>query len=212
MKEVLYDFCGYNKYLFLKINNFTHILGLENPLFYLSNIFNIENFAIFYFILALVGFSWIRYHKKSSKSKSKFFDFMIKLGINYAIFGLSYAALKFSINMERPFCSLTGEEFYSIADITKERCLSSFPSSHIGLVMMIVLNFWPHICKQCKFGLIGLLCLVGLSRISLAMHYPSDIIYSLAITYIIYRFSLVIYRLFEKNLIQYFKDRLINLL
>jgi len=196
MKELIYDFFGYNEYIFVLINTFCHKIGIEQPLFFISKIFDIEKFAIYYILVLLAGFIYI----KNKNSKGFFFDFMMKLGTAYASFGFAYAALKFSVNMQRPFCSLASDQFYTIANISEERCLSSFPSSHTGLCFLILLFIWPYLSHFTKaLGISALLC-VGLSRISLAMHYPADIIYSLLIAYLIYILSRRIYRIFKNNI------------
>lgn len=223
MKDLIYDFYGYNEYLFLKINNFCHEIGIETPLYYISKVFDIEKFAIYYFVACAIGLLLYRLPRFQSHipgysvvknaeitlSKpqfSDFFDFMMRLGTGYACFGFAYAALKFSVNMARPFCTLFPMTFHTIADLTKERCLSSFPSSHTGLVFLITLFLFPHLSRVGKVIFVSLIFLVALSRISLAMHFPADIIYSIVTAYLIFKISHLIYKLFENNIFKWVKQ------
>jgi membrane-associated phospholipid phosphatase len=50
---------------------------------------------------------------------------------------------------------------------------------------------------------------IAISRISLAMHYPADILYGAIIAYCVYLVSGYIYRLFEHNIIKWVKNRLV---
>jgi membrane-associated phospholipid phosphatase len=231
MKDLLYDFWGYNHSIFYALNKFCSIDELQLTLLYISKIFDIENFAIYYILAAIIGlgllklsssgFSWSfsnliqgsinnKYVLSPRMTPSAFYDFMIKLGISYACFGLFYALLKFTINMPRPFCSLPLESFTTIIDITHERCLSSFPSSHVGLAILIALNIWPYISLRIRLFSVLIIILVALSRIGLAMHYPADIFYSIFITYFVFLISRLVYRLFENNIIKWVKKLVIK--
>lgn len=233
MKELIYDFYGFNEYLFLRINEFCHQLGIEVPLYYISKIFDIEKFAIYYVVIAAMGYWWFKSYcplrsssgltrgpsislMAGSRLKGRddmrmqarlpfFFDFMMKLGTSYATFGFTYAAIKFSVNMPRPFCTISPFRFHTIADVTEERCLSSFPSSHTGLAFLISLFLWPYLCRRGRIVLILIIVLVALSRMSLAMHYPADILYSMLIAYLVFHLSKYIYRIFENNIFKWMK-------
>lgn len=224
MKELLYDFYGYNQSIFYAINKFCNGNDLLATLLYISKIFDIENFAVYYVLAATTMLlfhrkqtlsltnSWIpSYAQMTPKAKmSKYYDFMVKLGTSYACFGLFYAFLKFTINMPRPFCSLPVESFKTIIDTTHERCLSSFPSSHTGLAILIALNIWPHVGLGIRILSIMVIGLVALSRIALAMHYPTDVFYSFFIAYFVFFMSRKIYRLFENNIIKWVKRKLLE--
>lgn len=206
MKEHIYDFYGYNEYLFLKINNFCHSLGIEEYLYYISKLFDIEHFALYYFASAIIGFIII----KGIEKKRLFFDFMMRMGTAYASFGFTYAGLKFSVNMPRPYCILNPFKFQTIADVADERCLSGFPSSHTGLAMLITLAVWQYLNPFGRISAIAVIILVALARISLAMHFPADIFYSLMIASIVYSLSYFIYRIFENNIFKWIKNMLLN--
>lgn len=207
MKEIFYELAGYNKTLFYYLNHITNQGYAPNILKYLSSFFQIENFAVLYFLLC-----FYRYYQLKKTSNSDFakqfhyyYNELIYIGTCYAFFGLTYAALKFSINLPRPFCSLTEGSFITIALTAHERCLSSFPSSHTGLALMITFLSWRYLNLYMKATSIVTIILVALSRISLAMHYPADILYSGLVVIIVIYLAGFTRKLLQKNVINYFE-------
>lgn len=204
MFEFFYNFAGFNKQIFLIINHATNISILPRILQLISWPFGISNFAVYYAVLAVYFF--LRLKKLDSYSQEKefwpFFNKMTRLGITYACFGFIYAALKFSINLPRPFCSLPASSFSSIINTEAERCLSSFPSAHTGLAIIITYFLWTYLRTSGKLTAIAVVTLVGISRMTLAMHYPADIIYSFFVAFIVIITGHIIYRVFENNIIK----------
>lgn len=202
MHYIFYDFFGLNKAIFTYINHATNISILPNILATISNIFFIENFAVYYFALCLYCYYRLKsdqhkvkkesLHSQKSQPDARFiitYNKLVTIGTCYALLGFTYAAFKFGINMPRPFCSLTTSEFVTILDTSKERCLSSFPSAHVGLAIIIAYYLWPYLKNYQKTLATFLIILVGVSRITLAMHYPADIIYSIIIAFILIFFT-----------------------
>jgi membrane-associated phospholipid phosphatase len=110
--------------------------------------------------------------------------------------------MKFSINSKRPFCLLDSKSYISIGNLEAERCLSGFPSSHISLAFFIAYYLWSYTKNNFqKFCLVSLVVLVGISRISLAMHFPWQLIISLFLVYIVILISQILCRLFKTFLI-----------
>ncbi|PCJ29516.1 MAG: phosphoesterase [Rickettsiales bacterium] len=200
MYEIFYSLFGYNKQLFLTINHYTNIGALPQVLQAISSVFFIANFAIGY-IAACV---YVYYKSKKAPNQEAYFtpiyNELVRLGACYAMFGFVFAGLKFSVNLQRPFCSLPPADFITIADTSLERCLSSFPSAHTGLAILVAYCFWRHMNPALKI----LACLVAMavatSRVTLAMHYPADIIYSIIATLISILIGNNIYALL-KNLV-----------
>ncbi|WP_341748063.1 phosphatase PAP2 family protein [Candidatus Tisiphia endosymbiont of Dascillus cervinus] len=216
MFELLYNFHGLNQEIFLWINRITnHFSIIAYILQIISYCFNITNFAIVYFIYC--GYFYIQLKKIQdfNQRQIKFWSIynkMVMIGIIYAIFGCTYALFKFSVNIPRPFCSLPLNSFVTIAHVEVERCLSSFPSSHSGLALMVSYCIWPYITMWQKIIAFLIVLLVAVSRITLAMHYPADIIYSFLITIMIIVVSKMIFKIFTNNLIKWFGERILSLL
>ena len=201
MLEIFYNFLGINKQLFFTINYYTNISYIPTFLKYLSNIFFIANFAAIYVVICV----YFYYKTHTTANKREYFTpiyyKLVKIGICYALFGCTFAALKFSINLPRPFCSLAFTEFTTIANITNERCLSSFPSAHTGLSLLVTYFLWSYINKYLKTLSCLITIAVAISRITLAMHYPADILYSALTTIIVIFAGNTLYTLLKKKFI-----------
>lgn len=205
MYEVIYNFGGYNQKLFYLINSLFVSDYAQIFFTYFTILFNIEVFALSYILLSIILLAVI-YHRQNYEEYSVIYHFMTKIGFAYALFGFIYAAMKFGINLPRPFCSLPEGSFNTIIAVESERCLSSFPSAHTGLAVLILLFCWRYINNTIKICGIITILLVAVSRIALAMHYPSDILYSIIIAYIIYKLSLGIYKMIESMIFLPIKD------
>ena len=203
MFELLYNFWGYNKTLFITLNEITNIGIIPYILLTISKLFIISNFAFLYIGVCIFYLFKI---KKNNGNKSYFiqtFNLLTKIGIYYAIFGLTFAFLKFSVNLPRPFCSLNQIEFVTIENIQLERCHSSFPSAHTGICILIVYCLWAFVeSRFLKLLLCLMVIIVALSRICLAMHYPADIIYSAIVTLLVIQTSNYLLRFIYKPLIK----------
>ncbi|MCP5362821.1 MAG: phosphatase PAP2 family protein [Rickettsiaceae bacterium] len=200
--NVIYNFFGINKEIFIFVNKITNVGIIPTLLKISSQFFFIGNFAAYYLIICLYCYFKL---KKRSNPKIEFvpiYNQLVKAGTCYSLFGFAYAALKFGINLPRPFCSLMPSEFTTILDVTKERCLSSFPSAHTGLAILIAYYLWPYLTKYQKAIVLSLIVVVSISRITLAMHYPADIIYSILIA------SLIIF--FSNKLVDYMQNIIVK--
>ncbi len=142
--------------------------------------------------------------------KPEKFKFMLIIGVSYTLFGFLYAFLKFYVNLPRPYCSLSANEFRTILDTSTSRCLSSFPSSHAGIGFMIAYFFWNHTNRiMVKIFLISIMFLVVLSRISLAMHYPMDIFYGIVFSYFVIKIS---QKICENKSLKNFSQYVLNII
>lgn len=205
MFEVFYNLFGLNQEIFLFLNKITNIGIIPYFLRIISFCFNIANFALIYILYCIYFYIQLKKIKNDSVRQNKFWDGynnLAKVGIIYAIFGLVFTALKFSVNLPRPYCSLSEGNFITILNTVNERCLSSFPSSHAGLSILVAYFVWDYIKPWTKILMVCIIILVSLSRISLAMHYPSDIICGIIITIFAIFSGGLVYRIFKNNIIK----------
>ncbi len=204
---------GLNKSLFISINKLTNVSYLPDILKIISDVFFIANFAVFYFIACLLFYFRTRRvtTDKQSFFMTGYFE-LTRIGICYSLFGLTFAALKFSINLSRPFCSLARADFITIANTDLERCLSSFPSAHTGLSVLVAYCLWPYMNTFLKYISYLIILAVAVSRITLAMHYPADIIYSAIVTILIIFAGNFVFKILKNKVIKPIGDGIFRLI
>lgn len=177
-----YDLIGFNHAIFYGLNSFGNYGLLPYLLYALTLIFDLGPFIIYYFALCLWAYWHINSGTKKAQNFSKIFYLLIRIGTCFALLHLIYAELKFSFNLTRPLCELPAGSFSTLESVDSVRCNASFPSAHAARALLVCYFLWPYAdIFPKRAGLVTLLAMVSLSRISLAMHYPADIIYSLII-------------------------------
>ena len=112
----------------------------------------------------------------STKSGRSTIWYMIALGINAIIF----EGLKYVVKRLRPFA--IHEVILRISPEEASRLDPSFPSAH-SAVAFIIATTLSHQYGKYRLLWYGIAGLVGLSRIYLGVHYPSDVIMGAALGY-----------------------------
>ena len=179
MKHIFYDWYGFNQSLFVSVNYITNLGFLQKLFIIISKLFNIFAFLLYYLLLLLFIFFKLRNDKFSKDSYDRYFEILLKIGLTYTVIILAYSAMKFGINLPRPYCIM--ENFISIQNFANVRCLSSFPSAHTAMAVFMYYISFQHLSKGGKLLGAIVIALVGASRISLAMHFPADVLYSIVI-------------------------------
>jgi membrane-associated phospholipid phosphatase len=183
VKYLIYDWLGLNQKLFTYLNNITNLGIAPYWLNIMSNFFDIFVFSLYFILTFIYKIYYLRGDNFDYQKYIANFKQLIQVGFIYACIGIIYTLMKYGINLPRPYCSL--EHFSSISNFANVRCLSSFPSAHTAVAFMISYLFFPYLNFFGRIMTCLMVLAVGLSRIALAMHYPADIVYSIAIAYII---------------------------
>lgn len=196
MKEAFYDLYGLNQYIFIVINKLTNQGSIEKILKVISGLFDIFNFPIYYVILSIWAYCRLK-KLKTSKKYSYYYKVarsFTESAITYILLLGTYTPMKFLINSPRPYCSLPAEQFITSIDVAQQRCLSGFPSSHAALSFMMAFFLWPYLGKYAKSAAVVVAICAAISRITLSMHYPADILYSYLIISVLLVISKKIFR------------------
>lgn len=180
MKFILYHWLGLNEYLFTLLNSNLNYGLLPHFLYVISILFKEFVFLIYYAAFVTYQVRQLSISEATYERYDRVFNKAVEIGSIYASVMVIYTLIKYTVNFSRPYCSMPS--FFSIQDFSHERCLSSFPSAHTAMAIIICWWFWPYLSRLGRILLVGLVILVGLSRITLAMHYPADIIWSVVIS------------------------------
>lgn len=93
--------------------------------------------------------------------------------VAYSVAALVVAAMKIGLHMPRPPAALPAG---TVHVLDQPESPFSFPSGHAAFAMLVATVFWPYCRRGLKFVLIAVVAWVGISRVSLGVHFPSDVL------------------------------------
>ena len=103
-------------------------------------------------------------------------------------------------------------DFMTIANTSLERSVSSFPSAHTGLSILVAYSLWPYMNTYLKGISCFVILAVAISRTTLAMHYPADIMYSILVTILIIFAGNFVFIILKNNAIKSIGNRIFRLI
>ncbi|AIL64933.1 undecaprenyl pyrophosphate phosphatase [Rickettsiales bacterium Ac37b] len=191
IKEVLYNWGSLNFDIFYFFNS----LFTENPVYstimvITSIFFNFINFLSLLLIILVIYL----YYNKSTLTKNNIIYYLsnqyiysILLTIIASIIAASIGYVikhKYALEFPRPLCFLKNVNIIAYfnqtpADIIQNRCHKldgSFPSMHSTFAMILATSIWPLLNYYTKYLAALLVITVGISRMSLGVHFPVDLI------------------------------------
>ena len=183
MKEILYDWGGWNVWLFHLINN-VHTDALDQFMLLGTRLGDHANFVPYLCgIIVLV----LRFVARSGIAGTAQSEEVAKRGLaTIAVFVLSYWLqgeivdwLKTALDFPRPALALQGGLFSlhgpALYIVGTPEYHHSCPSGHSMFAMLLAATFWP-LLGRFRFVAAFFVLWVGISRISLGMHFPADVV------------------------------------
>ncbi len=190
----------FNIHSFLIMNEILNYSIVPYIFAIVSFLFEAKVFCLIYLTFTI----WKNLYKFDQNTKKNFTANIniIKFAQCYFFLILVFYSIKKFTKIARPFCSLNN--FYSISNnLDFSDCYNSFPSAHMGIAFLFCLQCWRYAQNiQTKFFLIIMLIIVACSRISLAMHFPLDLISSIPIVILLKYISDIVFDKYIVRIIQ----------
>ncbi len=180
-KQWWYDWQGLNAWLFLKING-THgplIDALATGISWIGQYRSISAFCLLYVLVTL-------FHVRRARGRNLVPTIPARIWlIHLSVMILGYAiAVQLGEHMKdiwrypRPYVALPAEMVVRIDRVlVASHDWRSFPSGHAVFVATVVTAIWPVLARWLRPVALFFAFLMGLSRISLGVHFPADVVY-----------------------------------
>lgn len=98
---------------------------------------------------------------------------LLALLAGYLLAAILVTLLKVGLHMPRPPVAITMATVHVLGE---PESIYSFPSGHAAFAMLLAVVFWPH-CRNPPRALLILFAVwVGVSRINIGAHFPTDVI------------------------------------
>jgi len=175
MKEILYDWGGANEWLFHAINNIR--FAWWDQLMLLGTYLGGHTLFPFYLVLlaliALVALSKPEQDIAQYQLRVRRWVAVIAVfSLSYWLDGLLLGYLKPVLDFPRPPLALLPQTLHIVGTPEYHH---SLPSGHSTFAMMLVASLWPVLGRRWRAAGVSFVLWVGLSRISLGMHFPADV-------------------------------------
>lgn len=179
MKSILYDWGGLNIWLFHEINNLRG--SFIDPFMQLGTL--LGKHELFWLYLTFMILARLRQIERLDNQAALRIEPQATLWlIVFATFILSYFIdswlvgwLKQLFSYPRPPLALPAETLHLLTQ--RSDLNHSLPSGHTLFATTVAASLWPVADSRLRLGLTMFVVWVGLSRISLGIHFPADVVY-----------------------------------
>jgi membrane-associated phospholipid phosphatase len=177
VKQVLYDWGGFNLWLFHAINNVRGEL-LDRVMLLGTTLGDHSQFVPYVTLLALACWWWLARAVQRAPSQVEAralagLSVLAIFSLAYIVDGYLVAWLKLGFDYPRPPLALPPESFHLIGEPALHH---SLPSGHSLFAMTVGASLWPLFGRNGRLLLAAFVLWVGLSRVSLGMHFPADVL------------------------------------
>jgi membrane-associated phospholipid phosphatase len=187
IKNVLYDWLGYNKILLECLNSFTNNVSLLKTFKFITEyIGDYMMFPVHICLLFIFFYTFIHKEGASIEKEIKYIKATAVLVTSLMLMMTAGQVAKIYFAYVRPYCSpeiqinpivksIMGDEYIL------SKCLRSFPSGHTQYITIFTLSMWNVLKTPLKALSIASIIAVGSSRIILGAHFPADVFYGIVL-------------------------------
>jgi len=177
VKEIFYDWGGVNALLFHAINNFRgkFIDWLMQLGTFLGEHTNFPVYLALVVLTATAIVARARTHspQQAHRAAQHWLGVIAVFSVAYVIDGSLIHWLKEMLDFPRPPLVFPSESLHVIG---KPEYRHSLPSGHAAFAITVAASLWPALNRYWRVGLAVLVVWVGVSRISLGVHFPADVL------------------------------------
>jgi len=177
VKAIFYDWGGLNVWLFHAINNLRSDV-LDHVMQAGTALGDHGRFPLYIALLILTG--WWRLSRGTNPPSMPGVEQTETWVLVFATFSLAYFLdgllvtwLKHALDFPRPPLALPPDSLHILG---KPELHHSLPSGHATFAMTVAASLWPLARRDGRIALIAFVLWVDLSRVSLGMHFPADVL------------------------------------
>ena len=190
MKEIFYDWGGANVWLFHAINDI-RFEWLDKLMLLGTALGDHSRFPLYLVLLTLVTLFVLNLPVQNSAlyqgRVKRWIAVIAVFSLAYWLNGLALGFLKPFLDFPRPPLALLPDTLHIIGTAEYHH---SLPSGHSTFAMTVTASLWPILNRRWRAEFAGFVLWVGVSRISLGMHFPADVmagfIFSLMLVLLLY--------------------------
>jgi membrane-associated phospholipid phosphatase len=186
MKEIFYDWGGANVWLFHAINS-VHGDSLDRAMRLGTTLGDHGHFALYFALASLVGLltvsrASVRNADTSLPMAQLWLTVLTVFSVAYLLDGALLGWLKPMLDFPRPPLALPPGSVHLVGEPEFHH---SLPSGHSAFAMLVTASLWPALNRWGKLAGAGFVLWVGLSRISLGVHFPADVVAGFLSSYLV---------------------------
>ena len=185
MKEIFYDWGGANVWLFHLVND-VRAGWLDQFMLAGTAIGDHTSFVPILCLLMLaavytVTHTYARQPSNGEETAQLWLGVIAVFALAYGLDGALLGWLKPMLDFPRPPFALGEASVHIIGEVKFHH---SFPSGHSSFAMLVCASLWP-LGRWWRIGGVFFLLWVGLSRISLGVHFPADVLGGFMISFLV---------------------------